>query len=129
MERLVKLAKEKHPEITRKQIRTFLESDVAKQLTKIKHTKPSEGHIVAFVPNENWQMDIFDLSRYMYSNQYYRYVLCCVDVFTRKAYAEPLKLKDSVSIAVAFQRLIDKAGAKPRSILSDHEAGFLNEPF
>ena len=129
LERLVRLAKEKHPEITRKQIKTFLDSDVAKQLTKIQPTKPSEGHIVAFVPNENWQMDVFDLSRYMYSNQYYRYILCCVDVFTRQAYAEPLKLKDSESLAVAFQKIIDKAGVKPRSILSDHEAGFLNDPF
>jgi len=126
---MVKLAKAKHPEITRKQIKYFLDSDVAKQLTKIQKAKPADGHIVAFVPNESWQMDIFDLSRYMYSNQYYRYVLCCVDVFTRKAYAEPLKLKDSPSITTAFQKLLDKAGVKPRSILSDHEAGFLIDPF
>jgi hypothetical protein len=126
---LVRLAKEKHPEITRKQIKTFLDSDVAKQLTKVQPKKSADGHIVAFMPNENSQMDVFDLSRYMYSNQYYRYVLCCVDVFTRVAYAEPLKLKDSEALAAAFQKLVDKAGVKPRSILSDHEAGFLIDPF
>jgi len=129
LERMIKLAKQKHPEITRKEIKTFLDSDVSKQLTKVQQAKPSEGHIVAFVPNENWQMDIFDLSRYMYANQYYRYILCCVDVFTRVAYAEPLKTKDSEAITAAFQKILGKAGVKPRSILSDHEAGFLIDPF
>ena len=129
LERLVRLAKEKYPDISRKQIKLFLDSDVAKQLTKIQPKKSADGHIVAFIPNENWQMDVFDLSRYMYSNQYYRYVLCCVDVFTRVAYAEPLKLKDSETLAAAFHKLVDKAGVKPRSILSDHEAGFLIDPF
>ena len=129
LERLVKLAKEKHPEITRQQVKIFLDSDVAKQLTKVQKEKPSDGHIVAFVPNENWQMDIFDMSRYMYANQYFRYILCCVDVFTRVAYAEPLKTKDSEAITAAFQKILGKAGVKPRSILSDHEAGFLIDPF
>lgn len=129
LERMVKLAKQKHPEITRKEIKTFLDADVSKQLVKVQQAKQSDGHIVAFVPNENWQMDIFDLSRYMYTNQYYRYILCCVDVFTRKAFAEPLKTKDSESCAVAFQKMIDKAGVKPRSILSDQDAAFFNEPF
>ena len=126
---MVKLAKQKHPEITRKEIKTFLDADVSKQLVKVQQAKPSDGHIVAFVPNENWQMDLFDLSRYMYANQYYRYILCCVDVFTRKAYTEPLKIKDSEGCAVAFHKMIDKAGVTPRSILSDQDAAFLMNHF
>ena len=66
LERLIKLAKDKHPEITRQQVKTFLDSDVAKQLTKVQQKRPADGHIVAFVPNENWQMDVFDMSRCMY---------------------------------------------------------------
>ena len=128
LERLVKLAKEKHPEITRKQVKAFLDADVSKQITKVQQAKPSEGHIVAFVPNENWQMDVFDLSRYMYANKHFRYVLCCVDVFTRVAYAKPMKTKDSEALTTTFQHIIDEAEVKPRSILSDHEAGFLIDP-
>jgi hypothetical protein len=30
LERMIKLAKQKHPEITRKEIKTFLDSDVSK---------------------------------------------------------------------------------------------------
>ena len=50
-------------------------------------------------------------------------------MFTRVAYAEPLKLKDSETLAAAFHKLVDQAGVKPRSILSDHEAVFFNRPF
>ena len=45
------------------------------------------------------------------------------------AYAEPLKLKTSEALAAAFQKLVEKAGVKPRSILSDHEAGCFIDPF
>ena len=129
LERLVKLAKINFPEITRKQVKTFLDSDVSKQITKVQKTRPAEGHIIAFVPNENWQIDVFDLSRYMYANNNYRYILCCVDVFTRMAYGEPLKTKDSEALTTAFQKILTKAGVQPRSMLSDHEAGLFQEPF
>ena len=128
-ERLVKLAQEKYPEISRSQVKTFLSQDTARQLTTVQHAKKADGHIVAMLPNELWQMDIFDLSRYMYSNKYFRYVLCCVDVFTRKAHVEALKEKDSEACAKAFEKILKNSGVKPRSILSDHDAAFLREPF
>ena len=128
-ERLVKLAQEKYPEISRSEVKTFLSHDTARQLTTVQHAKKAEGHIVAMLPNELWQMDIFDLSRYMYSNKYFRYLLCCVDVFTRKVYVEALKEKDSEACAKAFEKIMKSNGVKPRSILSDHDAAFLREPF
>jgi hypothetical protein len=127
LERLVKLAKETHPEITRPQVKQFLEQDATAQLTKVQHVKPSNGHIVAIIPNELWQLDIFDLSRYMYSNKYYRYVLCAIDVFTRQAHAEPLLTKDSAAVAKAFKKMI--VDVKPRSMLADQDTSFQHEPF
>jgi len=40
-----------------------------------------------------------------------------------------LKTKDSEALTDAFQKLLGKADVKPRSIISDHEAGFLIDPF
>ena len=62
LERLVKLAKQQHPEISRPENKKFLEADTSRQLTKVQHAKPANGHILAMVPNELWQMDTFDLS-------------------------------------------------------------------
>ena len=127
LEKMVKLAKNKFPEITRQQVKYFLANDTVQQITKVQHAKPADGHIVSFIPNELWQMDIFDFSRYMLSNHEFRYLLVCIDVFTRKAYVEPLKLKTSESVAAGFMKLISKV--KPRSILADHDTAFQHEPF
>ena len=110
-------------------MKTFLSSDTARQLTTVQHVKKTEGHILAMLPNKLWHMDIFGLSRYMYSNQYFTYMLCCVDVFTRTAYVEALKEKGSEACAKAFEKIMKNSGVKPRSILSDHDASFLKEAF
>lgn len=129
LERLVKLAKEKHPEITRREIKTYLESDETRQLSKVQHQSKSSGHVVAMVPNELWQMDIFDLSKYMKQNKDHRYILCCIDVFTRKAYAMPMLYKDSDSVTKAFARILAFNKVQPRSILGDNDAAFQNMIF
>ena len=74
LEKLVKLAKQQHPEISRPEIKKFLEADTSRQLTKIQHTKAANGHVV---PDELWQMDTFDLSRYRKQNKDYRYIVLC----------------------------------------------------
>ena len=122
LEKLVKLAKQKHPEISRREIKTYLDQDTSRQLTKVQHQKPAPGHVVAMVPNELWQMDIFDLSKYMKQNKDYRYLLCCIDVFTRKAYAEPMLFKDSPAATKAFARITAFSHIQPRSIICDNDA-------
>ena len=77
LEKLVKLAKQQHPEISRPEIKKFLEADTSRQLTKVQHAKPASGHVVAMVPHELWQMDTFDLSKYRKQNKDYRYFVLC----------------------------------------------------
>ena len=110
--RLTKLVQNANPAITKQEIKTYLDNDNTRQLfTPQKKSKPT-GHITAFQPNELWQMDIFDLSRYSVSNDGYKYVLGCVDVFTRKAYIAPVKEKSSVDVEKGFEHII-KHGGKP----------------
>ena len=126
LEKLVKLAKQQHPEISRPQIKKFLEEDTSRQLTKVQHNKPAQGHVVAMVPNELWQMDTFDLSRYRKQNKDYRYMLCCIDVFARKAFAEPMLHKDSEAVTKAFARILAFNKVQPRSIISDNDTAYQN---
>ena len=124
LEKLVKLAKQQHPEISRPEIKKFLEADTSRQLTKVQHAKPASGHVVAMVPHELWQMDTFDLSKYRKQNKDYRYILCCVDVFTRKAFAEPMLYKDSESVTKAFAIILAFNKVQPRSIISDNDTAY-----
>ena len=122
--RLVKLAS--YEGIERRDVLKFLAKDIVTQQTKETKKKKPTGHVVAMVPNELWNVDIFDMSKYVKANKGYRYLLACVDVFTRKAYVEPMQNKNTVAAREAFQSIIARAKAQPRSILIDNDAGFLS---
>ena len=94
IDRLTKLCQEIEPGIKRNDVKKFIAGDYSAQLTKTQN-KETDGHIVAFVPNELWQFDIIDMRRYEKKNDGYKYMFCCIDVFTRKAYVEPMKQKDA----------------------------------
>ena len=66
--KLIKLVQEAHPEIKRKEIVEFIAQDTMRQQTKIQHKKKATGHMTSLVPNELWNVDLFDLSRYHKSN-------------------------------------------------------------
>ena len=128
-EKLMKLMAISNPEISRAEIKTFLSKDVGTQLTKVQHQKHTDGHITATQPYEFWQFDIFDLSRYRAKNDDYRYLMASVDVFTRMAWVEPMKNKDSENCAEAFDKILGRSGGTPRSMISDQDRAFIQGPF
>ena len=99
-----------HPDITRSHVQQFLNQDYTTQLTQTQHKEEAKGHIVATTPNELCQFDILDLSRYAKKNNNIRYLLACVDVFTRKAYVEPMEKKDANNVKTAFEDILKRAG-------------------
>ena len=121
--------KAEHPELRPRHVKAFLNQDYTTQLTQAKQNQEAKGHIVATSPNELWQFDILDLSRYAKRNDNTRYILACVDVFTRKAYVEPMKLKSSENVETAFKAILGRAHAKPQSLLNDQDSAFLNGSF
>ena len=128
--RLIKIVKLNVPTIPTEQVKQFYNKQTAKQILHQPNKKPdTSGHIVAFAAHENWQMDIFDLSRYQKANYGTRYMLVCMDVFSRKAFVEPLQTKDGAACASAFKVMLGKAKVKPRSILSDNESAFMTNQF
>jgi hypothetical protein len=126
---LYEKVKAQHPDITRKQVNDYLKQDYTTQLTQTKHKQEAKGHIVATSPNELWQFDILDLSRYRKKNQDFRYLLACVDVFTRRAYLEEMKQKNAVNVKEAFNKILEKSNGQPQSLLSDQDGAFLGGEF
>ena len=62
-------------------------------------------------------------------NDKFRYLLACVDVFTRKAYLEEMLNKDAIDVKKAFQIIVGRAKVKPNSLLSDQDGAFLGGEF
>ena len=63
------------------------------------------------------------------SNKGFRFLLCAIDIFSKYAWAVPLKDKKSVSIVDAFQKILDDSNRKPNKIWVDKGSEFYNSSF
>ena len=103
VQKLLKLVKSAGITATTNDIKTFLDKRVAIQQTKItKKSRKNMGHIVSFKSFDLLEMDIFVLDKYSKQNKGYGYIFAVVDVFSRKAYAYPMKHKALEDTTAAF---------------------------
>ena len=119
--------------ITKKEIDDFLASRVEQQQTTIQsNRKKLLGKIVAYRPLSLIQMDIFDMRKYVGTNKGYKYILCIIDVFTRKVWTYAMKKKDNDNVQENFKKFLDDSGIQsttPIILMSDNDATFMNESF
>ena len=94
-----------------------------KQIKKPKHYFP----ITAKYENEIMQLDLVDMSNITTTNSGYKWLLCGVDVYTRKAYCEPMKNKTISSVINAFEQILKNA--KPKIINCDNGSEFISHAF
>ncbi len=93
-QKLLQLARLEGLHVTSNEVKEFLACRVEEQqLKETKHTKHSQGYIISLNPFNKLQLDIFVLQKYESSNQGYVYILCIMDIFSRKAWGHPMKTK------------------------------------
>ena len=128
VEKLYKLMKDDNHNVKKAAIQKYIEGKKEVQLLKeSKNSKLKLGHITSFKPNSVWNMDIFYLQKYYLKNHGYKYILCCIDIFTRYVYCEPMKSKEIGEVIKAFYMIIKKN--KPYIIISDSDSTFLSKEF
>lgn len=77
--------------------------------------------------NELWQVDLSDMRTYSQYNDGFKYILCVIDVFSKYAFARPMKKKDSESVKKCFESIFSEARATPRHIQSDKGTEFVSK--
>lgn len=87
-----------------------------------------------FVPGINhlWQLDLVDLSSLHRYNDGYKFLLTCVDCFSRYAYAEAVRTKGALDVKCAFERILDVRAnglRHPTCVQTDKGREFLNAIF
>ena len=75
--------------------------------------------------DDTWQMDLMDIQNISNSNKNFRYILIIIDVFSKFAWAFPLKSKEGASVYNVLAKLFKKR--KPKKIQSDRGLEFLNK--
>ena len=57
-------------------------------------------------------------------NKGIRYLLCAIDLFSKYAFAVPLKDKNGITITNAFQNILNNSKRKPNKIRSNQDSEF-----
>ena len=115
---------QKYINITRVQVAEFLKRQAYYQITRPLIHKTNKP-ILTSQPQERWAIDLVDMDRYSGSNKNFRYIMTCVDMFSRYVWAVPLKLKASVDVVKGLDKIVEKAdGVYPHILQKDNGGGF-----
>jgi len=131
VQKLLKLVKSQGITATSNDIKTFLDKRTAIQQTKItKKSRKNMGHIISFKAFDLLECDIFVLNKYSKQNKGYGYIFAVVDVFSRKAYAYPMKNKALEDTTAALKQFFNEPDVKKYKkgfsvIVSDSDSAFL----
>jgi hypothetical protein len=130
-QKLLQLSKAEGIQATSKDIKEFLSSRTEEQqLKENRNTKQSHGHIVSYNPFNKLQLDIFVLKKYENSNNGYGYILCIIDIFSRKAFCYPMKSKSLSDTTPAIKKFFSTSGLHEFNskalviIMSDSDSAF-----
>ena len=107
------------------EIQRFLDEQEIYQISKEVRAKYPFRHMIVYSSNDQWQIDLIDFSKYSRWNKGFKYLLCAVDVYSRKAFVMPIKSKTFSTDAMKSILYI----AKPILIQSDNGSEFLNKSF
>ena len=125
---LYREAKKRYPSLTFSQVKTWLQSKDTYILHKpVRYNFPRNRVIVTGI-DDQWQADLVDVSSLASFNKGYKFLLTCIDVFSKFTWVVPLKNKTGESLVNGFQSILDLGGT-PEKLQTDKGTGFLNRNF
>lgn len=119
-----KLAKESG--VSEKKVREWLKAQPTYTLHRMARKKyPTRSYIVHDI-DEQWQADLADVSLIADQNNGYRFILTVIDIFSRYAWARPLKSKSGKEVSDAFRDIFNE-GRIPKRVQTDQGKEFENK--
>ena len=92
--------------------KNFTMEDLSNELNKPTINKFERQKVIVNHMNEIHSADLVDMTRYAKINKGYRYILTNIDVFSKIAYAFPLKSKKMQDIKHCFEKIFKKKQTK-----------------
>ena len=99
--------------------------DLSNELNKPTIQKFERKRVVINHINEIHSADLVDMTQYSKMNRGYKYILNNNDIFSKYAYAYPIKSKKIQDIKTCFEKIFKKN--KPEFICADREPSFLSK--
>ena len=78
---------------------------------------------------QKFEMDLLDIQQLASDNDGARYLLTCIDTFTRKAFVRILTSKEAKYVVEAFKSILNEAVEYPKTLVLDRGTEFTNKLF
>ena len=111
---------------TRRRDAPAWKKQLVKELLKPKKHRFMRRKIFSPSVDDLWTADLADVHKYSRQNRGYNFILVVLDVFSRYAWARPLKNKTGVQCADAFDDILTKSGRTPKRLWVDRGTEFHN---
>ena len=121
-------AKKVLPYIKYEDVKTYLNKQRTYTLHKPRRKKFKRNKFVATHRDSHWQADLCDMQALARYNKGHKYILTCIDVLSKYAWAVPIKNKKPESVCLAFQEIF-KSGRQPWWLYTDCGKEFVGKPF
>ena len=105
LESFFKSIKKVFPEINKGQVKNELEKHNAFTYHQPLRKRFLKNQVVVPGINDTWQADLVDMQQYSKENRGFKYILTIIDVFSKYAYAIPIKNKQGTIIKEAFSKI------------------------
>lgn len=79
--------------------------------------------------DDTWGVDLLDVSKIKDENDNFRYLLTCIDYFSKFAWAIPLRNKQASTVLEGFTKILERSKRLPAKLQADDGAEFFNKLF
>ena len=114
--------------ISRKQVQDWLSQQDVYNLHKPARRHYKRSRVIVPGIDAQFQADLVDVQNLSRFNKGYKYLLTCIDIFSKHAWVVPLKTKQGHELVKAFQAILS-SGRKPNKLQTDQGTEFLNRVF
>src|SRR3569832_1710700 len=116
------------PPIKIREVKAYLAGNDAYTLHKQVRKRFPRNRIIVTTIDEQWEIDLVDMTILNEFNNNYKFMLTCIDIFSKFAWVEKLKSKSSDQVTQAFEKIL-QYGWTPWKLRSDKGKEFVNSKF
>ena len=121
--KLYQAAKKIIPNITLQDVREYLKTSNPYTLHLLKKRKFKRRRILAPRPKAFFTSDLADMTLLSKHNNDIKYLLVCVDIFSRFAHVVPLTTKTGQNVSEAMKAILDLPSSKDERKLNTDKGG------
>lgn len=112
-----------------KAIKQWLSEQPVYTLHRAARRKYPRAPIIVRAADDQWELDLVEMIPFAKYNQGYKYILTCIDVLSKFAWASSLKNKSACEVKSAFENILKSTSRRPRTVRSDQGKEFINSTF